>query len=142
MGSGKGSSGIGVNRVNGQPVVSGHQQGVVEIEIGSTPQFRDHKVDRGEDAHAQVRLIDEVGGAVTITRRHRDHRPPGKILCEVGRDLMHRQKIQQRHQRAADLRIDITRRTIRNSIGVKGQGADQEGEIRCQEPLFELTAIN
>ena len=46
-GGGKGSLGAGVNRVSGEPVVLGHQQGIVQIEVGSAPQLRNHEVEWG-----------------------------------------------------------------------------------------------
>ena len=75
-GGGKGRASRRLDHVSGQPIVLGYQQGVVEIEIGPTPKLRDYKVDRCKDTHTQIGLIDEVGGAVTVAWRHRDHRPP------------------------------------------------------------------
>ena len=92
--------------------MSGNQQGILKIEIGSATKFGNHEIERGQDAHVEIGLIDEGDGAVAVAGRHRHNRPAGKVLRLVRRNLLRSQKLQQRRKGTVEFTLHIARRTV------------------------------
>ena len=90
----------------------GNQQGILKIEVGSATKFGNHEVERSQDAHVEIGLIDKGCGAVTIAWWHRHNRPAEKVLRQICRNVLRSQKIQQRRNRPVEFPIHIARRTV------------------------------
>ena len=56
-----------------------HKSRVVKVKLRSPSQLGNYTVERSHQPYTEIAVMHQIGGAITISRRHRDDRPAGKI---------------------------------------------------------------
>ncbi len=118
--------GAALNRLGREVVLSSHQECIVKIKLCSATKLGNHEIEGRENTDTKARLVDEIDGTVPVSRRHGNHGPTGKILGQIGRNVLGCEVVSQRHQWAVHFGVDIERRANGNSVGAQGQRADDE----------------
>lgn len=110
----------------GEVKTRGDQGGVIVIEFGASAKLGDHEVHRNQESNPKPLLPDQVCCAVPVPGWHGNNRPAGKVLRQIGWNILSRQKLQQGAYRALEFPIDIASGAIGYPIGMKRQGADEK----------------